>query len=55
MTSDYTGLLTPQTNENITEVKWFNQNEINNIALQNTYLPIKDVINEGLTRLKWSV
>ena len=49
ITSDYTGLLTPQTNENITEVKWFNQNEINNIALQNTYLPIKDVINEGLT------
>lgn len=47
METDYDKILKPQLEENITDVKWFNRNEIETIVLQNTYLTIKDVISEG--------
>jgi len=48
MTTDYNKALTPQTEENITEVVWFSRQEITTTVLPNTYLTIRDVIKEAL-------
>ncbi|MGZ3899705.1 MAG: NUDIX hydrolase [Bacteroidia bacterium] len=49
MTTDYDKKLKPQKEENITEVKWFNKEEIKEIVFDNSYFTIKDVVNEALT------
>lgn len=46
MKTNYDKCLIPQTEEDITEVKWFTKQDINDIVLNNTYLTIKDVLNE---------
>ena len=48
MTTNDPGILMPQIEENIDEAKWFSENEIKNIALNNTYFTIKDVVLEAL-------
>lgn len=48
MTTDYNKTLTPQTEENITEVCWFSKTEIINTVLPATYLTIRDVVKEAL-------
>ncbi len=50
MRSTYSGQLVPQLEEDITEVRWFNREQINEIALSNTYYTISDVIKESLNR-----
>ena len=49
MQTNYAKKLKPQTEENIDEVKWFSENEVKQIAFNDTYLTIKDVILEALT------
>jgi ADP-ribose pyrophosphatase YjhB (NUDIX family) len=49
MKTNYTKKLKPQTEENIDEVKWFSENEVKQIAFNDTYLTIKDVILEAIT------
>ena len=44
MKSDFSGMLIPQENENITDVKWVKENELKQLLL-NTYPSIKDVCN----------
>lgn len=48
MKTNYAEKLKPQTEENIDEVKWFSENEVKQIAFNDTYLTIKDVILEAL-------
>ena len=48
MTTDYTGRLTPQVQEDITEVKWMTGNEAEKVVLENTYYTIADVLSEVL-------
>lgn len=48
MTTNDAGKLIPQLEENIDEAKWFSENEVKNIALNDTYLTIKDVVLEAL-------
>ncbi len=48
MQTNYAKKLKPQTEENIDEVKWFSENEVKQIAFNDTYLTIKDVILEAL-------
>ena len=48
MDTNYNETLVPQTEENITDVKWFTKNDIDTIIFKNTYLTITDVIEEGL-------
>ncbi|MBA3665176.1 MAG: NUDIX domain-containing protein [Bacteroidetes bacterium] len=49
MTTDYDKKLKPQTEENITEVKWFNKEEISKTVFENSYFTIKDVVTEAFT------
>lgn len=46
MKTNYDKCLIPQTEEDITEVKWFTKQDIKDIVLNNTYLAIKDVLND---------
>ncbi len=48
MQSDYSGTLTPQLEEDITEVKWFGLQEIKDVVLKDTYFTIRDVVVHGL-------
>ncbi len=48
MDTNYNETLIPQTEENITDVKWFTKNDIDTFVLKNTYLTITDVLTEGL-------
>jgi 8-oxo-dGTP pyrophosphatase MutT (NUDIX family) len=48
MTTDHTGKLIPQTEENIDDVVWFSEKEAKKTAYNDTYLTIKDVILEAL-------
>lgn len=47
MTTDYDKKLKPQKEENITDVKWFNKNDISTIVFGNSYFTIKDVVMEA--------
>lgn len=51
MTTDYDQELIPQTEENIEEVRWFNESEIKNTVYSNSYHTIIDVVNEAMN---WS-
>ncbi len=44
MTTDFTGELTPQLEENITKVKWLTDLEIEEIVLKNTYSSIRELL-----------
>lgn len=48
MKTDYSEKLIPQTEENIDEVLWFSEKDARNKAYNDTYLTIKDVINDAL-------
>lgn len=48
METKYSKKLTPQLEENITEVDWYNQNDIETKILVNTYPTIYDLINKAL-------
>jgi ADP-ribose pyrophosphatase YjhB (NUDIX family) len=48
MSTTFEGKLSPQLEEDITEVRWFSRQEIKSIALKNTYYTIADVVNEAL-------
>jgi ADP-ribose pyrophosphatase YjhB (NUDIX family) len=50
MQTDYSEQLIPQTEESITEVKWFTREEIESTILSDTYYTISDVTKEGLKR-----
>ncbi|MBI2722375.1 MAG: NUDIX domain-containing protein [Bacteroidetes bacterium] len=50
MTTDFDKALKPQTKEKITEVKWFNKEQISEIVFPNSYLTIKDVVNEAFEK-----
>jgi 8-oxo-dGTP pyrophosphatase MutT (NUDIX family) len=45
MLTDFDGDLIPQTEENITEVKWLDTNKIDSEVLKNTYPSIAELIN----------
>lgn len=45
MNTSYGGELIPQTEENITDVKWLSVKDINDIVLSNTYYSIKELLN----------
>lgn len=49
MTTGYRGNLTPQIEEHITEVKWFDRKAVHSIVLADTYYTIADVVNEAIT------
>jgi 8-oxo-dGTP pyrophosphatase MutT (NUDIX family) len=49
MLTDHSKKLKPQLEENIDEAKWFSENEVKTIVLNDTYLTIKDVILEAIT------
>jgi 8-oxo-dGTP pyrophosphatase MutT (NUDIX family) len=49
MESSYSKPLTPQVEENIDQVKWFSQKEVEAIVLADTYFTISDVICEALS------
>jgi 8-oxo-dGTP pyrophosphatase MutT (NUDIX family) len=49
MTSDFSKKLTPQVEEDIDEVRWFNKAAILSEVKPDTYHTITDVINEALT------
>lgn len=49
MKTSYRGNLTPQLEEHITEVKWFNRKAVQSLVLADTYYTIADVVNEGIT------
>lgn len=51
MTTDYSKKLKPQTEENITDVKWFNKQQIKEVVFGNSYFTIKDVIKSALPDL----
>jgi len=42
------GMLTPQEEEGITEVRWMSMTEIKNTVLKNTYPSVRDLIGEAL-------
>jgi 8-oxo-dGTP pyrophosphatase MutT (NUDIX family) len=44
MQTDFTGELVPQTEEDITEARWFTKAEVYDIVLKNTYASITDLI-----------
>lgn len=46
MSTGFDGILKPQTEENITEVKWFSATEIRDTVLTNTYHTIRLVLSE---------
>lgn len=48
MRTDYSEELIPQTEESITEVKWFDRDEIDSVILKDTYYTISDVTKDGL-------
>lgn len=48
MQSTYTEKLVPQLEEDITEVRWFNPKEIQDIVMKDTYYTISDVVREGV-------
>jgi ADP-ribose pyrophosphatase YjhB (NUDIX family) len=48
MQTDYSEELIPQTEESITEVKWFSRSEIDSIILNDTYYTIGDVTKDAL-------
>lgn len=48
MSTNYSGELIPQTEESITEVKWFSKKEIEEIILKDTYYTITDITKEAL-------
>ena len=48
MTTDHNRELIPQTEENIDAAQWFSKKEVKEIAYNDTYLTIKDVILEAL-------
>lgn len=50
MQSTYAEKLVPQLEEDITEVRWFKQNEIQEIVLKDTYYTISDVVLEGVLK-----
>jgi 8-oxo-dGTP pyrophosphatase MutT (NUDIX family) len=52
MTTSYNEKLIPQTEENITDVKWFDKNEIKEIVFDNSYFTIKDVVKEAFEEKK---
>lgn len=45
METTFSGVLKPQTEENIEEVKWFEKKEIEKIVLKNTYFTISDLLH----------
>jgi len=47
MTTDYNKTLKPQLEENITEVKWFTKEQVQETVFNNSYFTIKDVVNEA--------
>lgn len=49
MRTSYTGVLTPQTEENIDAVRWFSLTELKTTVLPDTYLTIGDVISEAIS------
>lgn len=48
MQSDYDKKLSPQLEESITEVNWFDKKTIETVLLKDTYYTISDVTKEGL-------
>jgi 8-oxo-dGTP pyrophosphatase MutT (NUDIX family) len=50
MKTDFSGILAPQTEENIEKVEWFSSNEIKEKVFVNSYYTIKDVVNEAAER-----
>lgn len=48
METNYSNKLTPQTEENITEVDWFSLHEIRENILTNTYATINDLVTKTL-------
>jgi 8-oxo-dGTP pyrophosphatase MutT (NUDIX family) len=48
MRTNYSKKLVPQTEENITEVKWFDKEGVETVILKDTYYTISDVTMEGL-------
>lgn len=49
MQTKYSKKLKPQKEENISEVKWFTKEQLTSTILNDTYLTIKDVINEAIS------
>jgi 8-oxo-dGTP pyrophosphatase MutT (NUDIX family) len=47
MTTDYANTLVPQTEENITDVQWFDKKQISAKVFPNSYFTIKDVVTEA--------
>lgn len=48
MSTTHSGELVPQTEESITEVRWFTREEISAIVLKDTYYTISDVTRQAL-------
>jgi ADP-ribose pyrophosphatase YjhB (NUDIX family) len=48
MQSNYTGILVPQTEENIQKAEWIDKGSINDTVLQNTYPAIADVLKDSI-------
>lgn len=48
MNTQHQGVLTPQTEENIEQVRWFNQEEIKQYVVPNTYPAILDMITNTI-------
>ena len=48
MQTDYEKKLVPQLEESITEVRWFNKKDIEEVVLKDTYYTISDVTREAL-------
>lgn len=49
MTSSYSQALVPQAEEDIDQVKWFTQQQIQSVIIKDTYYTITDVIREALS------
>ena len=48
MKTDYKGVLKPQTGESIDEARWFKASDIRAKILPDTYMTIRDVVNEAM-------
>lgn len=48
MTTSFEGKLIPQSEEGIEKVEWFNNDQINEVVMQNTYSSIADFINSNV-------
>jgi ADP-ribose pyrophosphatase YjhB (NUDIX family) len=48
MDTTFSGKLKPQTEEDITEVRWFSKQEISSVALRDTYHTVRDLVTDSL-------